>query len=286
MSERAWKPKEVVSTQREGPRWRGFGLASPCTQLARPSRCSTPSQPKPAPRRQRSRREEAGARPALAARGHRGNYTLHCSSLQTVTNSPAHRSRGSSLLLRISPSLNCWLHLSERTRESRPRPTASGDLPGFLTRCEYPLHPRSPRQALRSLQRIPPAPQPWMQVSWSRKLKDRNLLHALQNLHSCVLPLNTTPSQCNHPSTPNSGTASVSKVSPASRRCTFLSPTRYLNHLPETSEAFALSRGLCCAQTAPLQSPTVYPVPEVAFEAVDKNSGFGLRAFFPTNCMI
>lgn len=112
-----------------------------------------------------------GACPALAARGHRGNYTLRCSSLQTVTNSPARRSPRSSLLPRASPPRNCWLHLSKRARESRPRPTASGDLPGLLSKCAYPLHPRSPRLALRPLQRVPRAPQPWMQLSWSQGLK-------------------------------------------------------------------------------------------------------------------
>lgn len=62
--------------------------------------------------------------------------------------------------------------------------------------------------------------------------------------------------------------------------------TRRLAHLPETSEAFELPGVLCCTQTVPFLAPAVYAIPEGVFEAVDKNSGLGLRALFPTNCVI
>lgn len=64
------------------------------------------------------------------------------------------------------------------------------------------------------------------------------------------------------------------------------SVTRRLEHLPETSEAFALPGVLCCTQTVPFLAPAVYAIPEGIFEAVDENSGLGLRALFPTNCVI
>lgn len=124
----------------KGPRRRGLGLASPSAQPARPSRCSALFQPKPALRRQQSRREEAGRAPR--PRRPRSQGQLH-SSLQTVTSSPAHPSLRSPLLP-SPPRLNCWLHLSECTRESRRRPTASGDLLSLLARCAPPPPPPPP----------------------------------------------------------------------------------------------------------------------------------------------
>lgn len=175
-----------------------------------------------------------GARPALAARGHRGNYTPRCRRLPARLRIPLP----SPLLLSSSPPRTCWLHLSERAWEARPRPTTSGDLPRLLARC---APPGSPGRALRTPQRVPRAPQPWRRLSRSQR-GDRTLLHAPQDACARAFLRNSAPSQCKHRRAPNSRRAPVFQVSPAPGRCAFQLPARRLDHWPLWCQASSAAR--------------------------------------------
>lgn len=205
----------MVCTPGEGPRRRGLGLASPRAQPARPSRCSAPSQPKPAPRRRRSGREEAGRAPR--PRRPRSQGQLH-SSLQTVTSSPAHPSPRSPL----RPSPPFLRRTAGSILSSAPGNRGRGQPPlgtsrGFSHAARPPPgrrgEPSAPCNAARARR------SPGRSCQGPRGLKTgRTLLHTLQDPRSCSVLLNPAPRQCSHPGTPSSRSAScfqgLSRVPP------------------------------------------------------------------------
>lgn len=84
MSGRARRPKEVICAQGEGPRRRGFELASPSVRSAGQALevlCAFPAKTSSERVGRREGGRRLGLRPALAARGHRGNYTPRCRRL-------------------------------------------------------------------------------------------------------------------------------------------------------------------------------------------------------------
>lgn len=207
-----------------------------------------------------------GAITLLAADG----YQLARASLSPLRSS----------LLPSPPPRNCWLHLNQRARKGRPRPTASGDLPRLLARG---APPGSPGRAPHTPQRVPRAPQPRKLLLRSRR-GGRGRLHALQDPCSPALARSPAPGQGSHPDAPNPKLASVFQASPGPSRCAFQVPSGRLDRLPETSEAFALLGIVCGTQTAPPTPLWFYTIPEGVFEAVKENSGLGLKGlhFQPT----
>ena len=234
---RAWRPMEVARSQKEGPRRgcrgrlskrRGPARASPCAEPAKPWRSSKTSQPKasfapaaewegggPA-RAPPSPPAVTGAITLLAADG----YQLASASL----------SRFPSPRLPSPPVPNCWLHLSERGREARLRPAASGDVARLLARR---APPRSPGRGLRTAQCVALAPQP--RKGLSRSLEDP-LSTRCKTLATALYPATLPPASAATLALQIPGAPRFSISLPPSSPCATQMPTGRLDH----SEAFAL----------------------------------------------
>ena len=227
----------MARSQKEGPRRgcrgrlskrRGPARASPCAEPAKPWRSSKTSQPKasfapaaewegggPA-RAPPSPPAVTGAITLLAADG----YQLASASL----------SRFPSPRLPSPPVPNCWLHLSERGREARLRPAASGDVARLLARR---APPRSPGRGLRTAQCVPLAPQP--RKGLSRSLEDP-LSTRCKTLATALYPATLPPASAATLALQIPGAPRFSISLPPSSPCATQMPTGRLDH----SEAFAL----------------------------------------------
>lgn len=217
------------------------GAARTAVQAARaspglPSRCARPPGPRGAQRlRSRKRLRAAGGvggrrlgeRPALAARGHRGNYTPRCRRLPAP---PRIR-----LPAPLPPPRNCSLHLSEgagkRGRGQLPPGTTLGS--ALSARL-----PRSPGRAHRPLQRVPE------RYSLGSDFRSREKAAGLLSTRfrtgaAGPCPAILPPASATTPSVPRPG-APIFQVSPASPCRAFLVPARPLDLLPEASEAFSV----------------------------------------------
>lgn len=178
--------------------------------------------------------------PALAARGHRGNYTPRCRRLPARPRIPLYFPLSSLPLLRgAAVSISASAPGKCGGRGQLPL----GTPPGFL-HAARPPGCRGEPSATGNASHSPGS---------GCRGPEGATGPCCKRCKSCsrALPRNPAPSQCSHPCTSNPRRDSVSQVSLASRRCAFQFSARRLDHLPETSEVFELPGVLCCTQTTP-----------------------------------
>jgi hypothetical protein len=197
-----------------------------------------------------------GERPALAARGHRGNYTPRCRRL------PARP--------RIPLQLPSLLRATARSILARARGKRGGGQLPLGTSRDFSPAARSPGSR-------PTSTSAWEAIFAVAKELDPSpgAARCLQPPFTLQLcPLATPDEATLTPPIPARG------VSLATPWRTGLSPTPLLDPFPETSEALFSQAFSAARKQSHLPPPTVYTIPESVFEAVNENSGFGLRVSF------